>query len=339
MAKRLDPTKYDRVFEMVWNQFRAHVDTGDIPASEVADAESRLRTFEASVDGVNLTVDAAVSLLYRGNRATTVGDERAKTTTSNGAEAVARPPLPGGTVSNLFSAPVEVTNVVSGAAESSSFCKALAQFAISDFARFEAKTESSATGNAIHDHFKAQMRAYNGIGRVDAFKAGTTNKKLATTDEYQTLKYYIDAAVTRYAKNHGVRVPHSSYREMMGWLAVYRNNSSHESHHHEDASLSVVFYAAVPEGSGALTFEDPRGTNAFLTARAGSTDDVLANNAINVPFYGNKVRMHPKVGDIVVFPGWLSHKVGVTTHRVAGAHRVSYAFNVRGYWQDTLPLS
>jgi hypothetical protein len=41
------------------------------------------------------------------------------------------------------------------------------------------------------------------------------------------------------------------------------------------------------------------------------------------------------LGDI---PGWLTHKVGTTVSKSENP-RVSFAFNIKGYWQDTMPLS
>ena len=49
------------------------------------------------------------------------------------------------------------------------------------------------------------------------------------------------------------------------------------------------------------------------------------------PFDGT-ITIHPKVGDLLLFPSWLTHEVVATPSSDA---RISIAFNMPGEWADT----
>ena len=66
------------------------------------------------------------------------------------------------------------------------------------------------------------------------------------------------------------------------WISVHSNGSSHTLHHHKRSIVSAVLYLKTPVGSGELVFHDPRGS---------------------LPPFGKTLRIPPKIGDLVLFPG------------------------------------
>ena len=71
--------------------------------------------------------------------------------------------------------------------------------------------------------------------------------------------------------------------------------------------MSGVFYVSVPDGSGAITFDDPRG--------------------LRPPFSRNRLEHSPTPGEMLLFPPWLVH--GVESSCAAkGSARVSLSFNL-----------
>ena len=149
----------------------------------------------------------------------------------------------------------------------------------------------------------------------------------------------------------------STTHRMVVWASVHEHDSHHQSHVHNDGLLSGVFYANVPADAGHLVFSDPRGVSPYHPQESPLS-----------PF--DEHRIAPKVGDIVLFPPWLPHRVesGETkeTKETTAAHaahdevynaipaehlleephedtppvdpfslRVSISFNVLGSWFPT----
>ena len=75
--------------------------------------------------------------------------------------------------------------------------------------------------------------------------------------------------------------------------------------------MACVYYASVPEGSGALFFEDPRPRLP--------------------PFDAQMVDAPPREGQALCFPGWLRHGVAAMDG-TRGAPRVSFSCNIGKEW-------
>eukprot|EP00047_Mylnosiga_fluctuans_P006079 m.244697 g.244697 ORF g.244697 m.244697 type:complete len:301 (-) comp14500_c0_seq1:100-1002(-) len=99
--------------------------------------------------------------------------------------------------------------------------------------------------------------------------------------------------------------------KMQGWATVHYDCISHLAHTHPNNVLSAVYYVQVPTDAGPLIFFDPRGP---------------------LPPFDGTITIHPKAGDLVVFPSWLRHEVGPTR---GSEERISIAFNLPGEWEDT----
>ena len=104
---------------------------------------------------------------------------------------------------------------------------------------------------------------------------------------------------------------------MDGWINVGGAGDYNSPHDHPNAFWSGVYYVACPasEGEG-----DAGGTLELLSGRAGNVHAPLAS----VPMTWDYLRVTPKEGVALLFPGHLKH--WVTPSRQPG-ERISIAFN------------
>ncbi|MBX9814565.1 MAG: hypothetical protein K2X76_07675 [Sphingomonas sp.] len=101
------------------------------------------------------------------------------------------------------------------------------------------------------------------------------------------------------------------------WVNVLRPGGGHSGHLHPHSIISGTFYVALPEGAGAIKFEDPR--LAMLMAapprRAEAPEELQ-------PF----VYIEPTPGMLLLWESWLRHEV---TPHAGKDERVSVSFNYR----------
>jgi uncharacterized protein (TIGR02466 family) len=87
------------------------------------------------------------------------------------------------------------------------------------------------------------------------------------------------------------------------WAMVSRDSHSVRAHLHPNSLFSGVFYLAVPPGSGAIAFLDPRGGAQMLVPPLTDGHQLYAQG---------RVRYAPKPGELLLFPSWLWHEVEPT---------------------------
>ena len=100
------------------------------------------------------------------------------------------------------------------------------------------------------------------------------------------------------------------------WVNILPEGGSHTSHLHTNSVISGTYYVAVPEGSGALVFEDPR--HAMLMAAPPRRK--TAPRAMQT-----YVSMEPEAGTLLLWESWLRHEVALNR---ASAARISVSFNM-----------
>eukprot|EP01006_Ploeotia_vitrea_P001319 TRINITY_DN104592_c0_g1_i1.p1 TRINITY_DN104592_c0_g1~~TRINITY_DN104592_c0_g1_i1.p1 ORF type:complete len:301 (-),score=20.78 TRINITY_DN104592_c0_g1_i1:109-1011(-) len=132
-------------------------------------------------------------------------------------------------------------------------------------------------------------------------------------DELGILKAHIKKAVGRYLKTCGEPNPIRKVEDIFIWAAVHSNGVYHALHTHEDASVSGVFYAQAPPGSGNLEFADLRGSGL-------------------PPFDEGKWLYAPQPGQLLLFPSYYPHQVWPTQACNDSNPRVVFAFNVGDSW-------
>ncbi|MGR3484833.1 MAG: TIGR02466 family protein [Paracoccaceae bacterium] len=101
------------------------------------------------------------------------------------------------------------------------------------------------------------------------------------------------------------------------WVNVLPEGGSHSGHIHPHSVVSGTLYVAMPAGTSAIRFEDPR--LAMMMAAPGRRAD--AAEALR-PF----VYVAPDAGDVVLWESWLRHEVPVNW---AEEDRVTVSFNYR----------
>lgn len=100
------------------------------------------------------------------------------------------------------------------------------------------------------------------------------------------------------------------------WVNILPEGGSHTSHLHTNSVISGTYYVAVPEGSGALVFEDPR--HAMLMAAPPRKR--TAPRAMQT-----YVSVEPEAGTLLLWESWLRHEVALNR---ANAARISVSFNM-----------
>jgi uncharacterized protein (TIGR02466 family) len=105
---------------------------------------------------------------------------------------------------------------------------------------------------------------------------------------------------------------------LRGWINVNRAGDSNVRHCHPGCFLSAVYYLKVPEDmkGGEIAFHDPRGPVVAMY-ETPTIDLPWVGSGMGIPF-------SPETGHLLIFPGWLEHRV----ERFEGTgERISIAFN------------
>jgi uncharacterized protein (TIGR02466 family) len=97
------------------------------------------------------------------------------------------------------------------------------------------------------------------------------------------------------------------------WVNINRKNSFNRVHLHGNSAFSGVLYLKTNSNSGQIVFLNPTMAEAF------PIDDTIKD------FYGN-YSFVPVVGDVLVFPSYLSHYVNPN---LSDEDRISIAFNMK----------
>ena len=125
----------------------------------------------------------------------------------------------------------------------------------------------------------------------------------------------LNGTIERYCKHTGfpatdIYDPENLTYKRKSWINQFREGSYAHCHHHSTADISGVYYYQTSGDDGSLYFESP-------VAEAGCTPAwIQLNERFNIP---------PRVGLMVLFPGWLRH--GVSTNRT-NSTRISISWNV-----------
>ena len=99
------------------------------------------------------------------------------------------------------------------------------------------------------------------------------------------------------------------------WINILPEGGSHTSHIHTHSVISGTTYIAIPNGAGAIKFEDPR--SAMLMAAPERKSD--ARNELR-----KFVSIAPEVGEVLLWESWLRHEVSLNK---AEEERISVSFN------------
>ena len=83
------------------------------------------------------------------------------------------------------------------------------------------------------------------------------------------------------------------------WACINDKHGYNNAHVHQNTNLTGVYYVQTPDKCGELIFHDPRvQLNALCPASSASSR-----------YASPRIKVTPKAGQLVVFPGWLLHHV------------------------------
>lgn len=151
----------------------------------------------------------------------------------------------------------------------------------------------------------------NPVGWEDGVK--TNIKHRYNTIEHYSLTNlfnYIEMHVEKYIQLTGGR-QHKKIFLSHSWVNVTNFGQGQSSHQHEDAVISGVYYYQTSGIDGDLVFENP---NPFIMIEAFPFGEKVANISVH----------SPAVGKLVLFPGWLRHRV---KNNQTNESRISISFN------------
>ena len=134
---------------------------------------------------------------------------------------------------------------------------------------------------------------------------------------FADLKRRLDGHVAAFAKELEFDLKREKLRLDSIWINVLPPGGVHGAHIHPHSVVSGTCYVAVPEGAGALRFEDPR--LGFMMAAPPRKPKARPENR---PF----VTVMPRPGTVLLWESWLRHEVPVNE---AEEERISVSFNYR----------
>lgn len=155
------------------------------------------------------------------------------------------------------------------------------------------------------DHFE------NPVGWNDGVQTNIKARYNSIEDfNLKNLKNFVDAHVRNYIGQIGAWEPMPT-KLCHSWINIVNQGQRQDWHQHQDSVISGTYYFQSNEQDGDLVFKTPVSYVDLELFPLGSTVDKF-------------FRVSPKVGKIVLFPGWLSHCVeeNTTTHS-----RISISFN------------
>lgn len=99
------------------------------------------------------------------------------------------------------------------------------------------------------------------------------------------------------------------------WINILPEGGIHTAHIHPHSVISGTTYIAMPEGTSAIKFEDPR--LAMMMAAPGRAKDAPEH-------LKQFVYVKPDVGDVLLWESWLRHEVPMN---MAEEERITVSFN------------
>lgn len=116
------------------------------------------------------------------------------------------------------------------------------------------------------------------------------------------------------------------------WAAVQRGKGAYHAYHvHDDAIVSGVYYSSCPSNCAPLVLRRPAGEG--ITDANTNDEKNCQAERYKYSLKKDDVVMHPKEGELVLFPPWVRHGVPlITDDEISSIQlpRISWAFNLTG---------
>ena len=137
-------------------------------------------------------------------------------------------------------------------------------------------------------------------------------------DRFNTIEHYnlscLFGYIEKHIKNYLSLVNFRNHKDIFmahSWANITEIGQGQSSHQHEDSVISGSYYYQTTGEDGDFVFENP---NPYT-----SLELFPFSNSID-----NYVNVKPSIGKIILFPGWLKHKVNINQ---TNSTRISFSFN------------
>ncbi|RYH04374.1 hypothetical protein EU805_03115 [Salipiger sp. IMCC34102] len=132
---------------------------------------------------------------------------------------------------------------------------------------------------------------------------------------FKTVKKALDKHVKAFAEDLAFDLDGKKLKLEDLWINILPEGGIHTAHIHPHSVISGTTYVAMPEGTSAIKFEDPR--LPMMMAAPGRRKD--AAEMLQQFTY-----VAPVVGDVLLWESWLRHEVPMN---MAEEDRISVSFN------------
>ena len=132
---------------------------------------------------------------------------------------------------------------------------------------------------------------------------------------FKDLVTALDSHVAEFAKDLDFDLDGKTITLDSLWINILPYGGIHTAHIHPHSIISGTTYVAMPEGTSAIKFEDPR----LAMMMAAPPRKKTARDELRSFFYAQ-----PKVGEILLWESWLRHEVPMN---MAEDDRISVSFN------------
>ncbi len=132
---------------------------------------------------------------------------------------------------------------------------------------------------------------------------------------FEALKSSLDAHVAAFAETLEFDLGEKPLRLEDLWINILPEGGIHTAHVHPHSVISGTTYVAMPEGTSAIKFEDPR----LQMMMAAPPRTKNAREELRQFVY-----VAPDVGDVLLWESWLRHEVPMN---MAEDERISVSFN------------
>lgn len=133
--------------------------------------------------------------------------------------------------------------------------------------------------------------------------------------EFGDLARHLDEHVAAFAKELDFDLGGRPLQLDSMWINVLEPGGAHLAHIHPHSVISGTYYVVVPDGAGAIRFEDPR-----LGLMMASPPRRKRAARANRPF----ITMAPRPGMLLLWESWLRHDVPING---SDSERISISFN------------
>lgn len=138
---------------------------------------------------------------------------------------------------------------------------------------------------------------------------------------FADLKRHLDRHVARFAAACAFDLGGRKLRLDSLWVNLLKPGGHHSAHIHPHSVVSGTLYLALPAGSGAIRFEDPR-LGLMMAAPPRLHDAPEAMRTFRT--------VAPEAGTVLLWESWLRHEVlPHTGPKGPGGERISVSFNYR----------